>query len=407
MTVDSDPRVARGPVRRAERVLAPDLIRGAMLLLIALANAAGVVFASDPGVTATPHGIERGLNLIMFTFVNARAYPVFAIMFGYSLMQLYRRQQEAGATPAAARSVLLRRNTWLVVFGLAHATFLYFGDFLGAYGIVGIVMALVLLPRGDRTHRLVLWVWALSAVDVLVFAALTVSSWLRGTGGSAGVVVGHVASFTAPNYLDGLLDRLGEWPAHTLTVLPFIMIVWLGTWAARQRILEQPEQHLTLLRRTAACGLAVAALGGLPQALLSAGLLHVDAPTASLMSTLYGSSGMFAGPGYVALFALVSISVSRRTRGPVVNALVALGRRSLSGYLAQSVAWLVLFAPYTLALGNKLGSPAITAAVIAVLVWLATVLAARHLDRNNKNGPAEQLLRRLTYGPRTRTGRAK
>jgi uncharacterized protein len=56
--------------------------------------------------------------------------------------------------------------------------------------------------------------------------------------------------------------------------------------------------------------------------------------------------------------ALIALRVSRRTPGPVVRALSALGQRSLSGYLFQSVAWLVL------------------------------------------TGPAERLLRRLTYGRR-------
>jgi uncharacterized membrane protein YeiB len=400
MTIDVEPRGTRGPVRRAERALAPDLARGAMLLLIALANAAGVVFAAAPGVGTAPHGLERGFNLIMFTLVNARAYPVFAVMFGYGLMQLARRQDAAGASPAEVRSVLLRRNTWLLVFGFVHALLLYFGDFLGAYGIVGIVVTLVLLRRSERVHRIVLWIWALSAVEVLVVGVLVAFAMLGGPAGSATVPVEHINSLAAPDYPHSVLDRLGEWPMHTLSVLPFIMIVWLGTWAARRRILENPAGHQRLLRWTAVLGLGVAVLGGLPMALLSAGWLHADTSTASLISMLYGASGMFAGPGYVALFGLLVLRVSRRTPGPVVGALAALGRRSLSGYLFQSVAWLLLLAPFTLALGMAFGSPAITAAVVALLVWLASLLIARQLERHQRQGPAELLLRRLTYGPR-------
>ncbi len=370
-----------------------------MLLIIALANAAGVALAGEPGVEPSPEGAERGFNLLMFTFVHARGYPVFALMFGYGLVQLYRRQQAAGAAPAVARSVLLRRNAWLVAFGLAHATLLYYGDFLGAYGIVGLVMTLVLLRRSDRTHRFVLWIWALFVAEVLVIGVLVVLAILRG-GGSAGVANEHIGSLAAPDYPHSLLDRLGEWPAHTATVLPFILIVWLGTWAARRRILEEPARHLKLLRWTAAGGLGIAVAGGLPQALLSAGLLRVDESAASLMSMLYGASGMFAGPGYAALIGLVAVRVSRKTTGPVTGALAALGRRPLSGYLFQSVAWLVLLAPYTLALGEKFGSPSLTAAVLAVLVWLASVAVARLLDRRGLSGPAERLLRRLTYGSR-------
>src|SRR3954447_878793 len=82
---------ARGPVRQTERAAAPDLARGTMLLFIALANASGVV---SGGVTAGPPSgsLERLLAIVMFAFVHARAYPVFAVMFGYGLVQLAARQ---------------------------------------------------------------------------------------------------------------------------------------------------------------------------------------------------------------------------------------------------------------------------------------------------------------------------
>jgi uncharacterized protein len=401
MTADTHARPARGPVQRTERALAPDLARGAMLLIIALANVAGVVFAGEPGADTTPEGADRGFNLVMFTLFHARGYPVFAVMFGYGLVQLARRQQAAGATPQAIRSVLLRRNGWLVAFGLGHAALLYYGDFLGAYGLVGIAMTLVLLRRSDRFHRAILWLWGLVVVEILVLGTLVA---LNAEPGTTPPAVAHVDSLAAPTYIDSLLDRLAEWPVHTLTVVPFIVITWLGMWAARRRVLEDPARHVPLLRWTAVIGLGIAIAGGLPMALASAGWLHVDESTAALMSLLHGASGMFAGPGYAALVGLVVLRVSRN--GPVVGALSALGRRSLSGYLFQSVAWLVLLAPFTLALADRFATPSYAGAVIAIGVWLVSVFVAAWLDRRNRPGPAEFLLRRLTYGARSpqRTG---
>ncbi|MEV0195594.1 DUF418 domain-containing protein [Nonomuraea sp. NPDC050691] len=399
MSIHLTSRTSRGPVRRAERALAPDLARGAMLLIIALANAAGVVFAGEPGLDPTPDGVDGGLNFLLFELVHARGYPVFAMMFGYGLVQLARRQDASGATPERVRSVLMRRNLWLVVFGFAHAALLYYGDFLGAYGIVGVVMTLVLLRRGDKFHRIALALWALAAVEVLALGAVVAGGILTGSGGSAPLPAGHVDSLAAPGYLESMLDRLAEWPTHTLTVLPFILIAWLGMWAARRRVLEEPAHHRSLLAWTAVLGLGVAIAGGLPAALLSAGWLHVDESAARLMMLLHGGSGMFAGPGYAAVFGLIVLRISRP--GPVVGALAALGRRSLSGYLFQSVAWLVLLAPFALDLGGRFGSPTVTGLVVAVAVWLATVLVARLLERLRYAGPAETVLRRLTYGPRT------
>ncbi|NUT92228.1 MAG: DUF418 domain-containing protein [Saccharothrix sp.] len=394
MTSHTAPRTTRGPVKRGERALAPDLARGVMLLIIALANVAGVVFAGEPGLDPSPDGVDRGLTFLLYDLAHARGYPVFAVMFGYGIVQLARRQLASGATPEQVRAVLVRRNLWLVVFGLVHGTLLYYGDFLGAYGIVGLAMTLVLLRRGDKFHRIALGIWALATVEVVGLGVIVMAGILDASG-SAPLPVGHVDSLDADNYLASLVDRLGEWPAHTATALPFILIAWLGMWAARRRVLEEPARHRTMLGWTAVVGIGLSVLGGLPAALVAAGWLHVPASTAELVLLLHGGSGMFAGPGYVAVFGLVVTRVARP--GPVVGALSALGKRSLSGYLFQSVAWLVLFAPFTLALDEHAALPTLTAVVAAVLVWLTTVLAARALDARDRPGPAETVLRRLTY----------
>ncbi|GFJ94106.1 DUF418 domain-containing protein [Phytohabitans rumicis] len=360
-----------------------------MLLFIALANAANFAFAGQPGIDGTPHGLHRLVNFFMVTFVDSRAYPVFAVMFGYGLVQLARRTE---ATGASARRILLRRNAWLIAFGLVHATLLYFGDFLGAYGIVGIIATLLLLRRGDRFHRIVVWLWALMTGYLAVVVAMVAT---QAEGGHAVLVNTPNPSLAATSYGQGVLDRLAEWPAHTATVVPFIFIVWLGIWAGRRRILEDPAAHRVLLRRTAIGCLAITLLGALPYALVAAGVVRVDPDTLDAVTYLHAISGEYGGPGYVALFGLLALRFSAGRRRPVVSAVAALGQRSLSGYLFQSVAWTAIFMPFALDLG---GSTYIAVAA-AVTVWAVSVLAARAMDERGYRGPAERVLRRLTYRP--------
>ena len=240
--------VARGPVEKRERALAPDLTRGALLLFIALANAANVAFAGQPGVDPTPHGFERVVNFFMLTLVDARAYPVFAIMFGYGLVQLHRRQQAAGGDPTSARRVLLRRNGWLVVFGLAHATFLYFGDFLGAYGIVGLACTWLLLPRSPRFHRVALVLWGVQTLSMTWLAVRLVLPAGHASG-QAGLENSPNPSLAADSFArcDGPPAGRVAGP-HRSRCCRSSIVVWLGIWAAQHRILEHPERHLRLLR---------------------------------------------------------------------------------------------------------------------------------------------------------------
>jgi uncharacterized protein len=394
-------RPVRGPVRGGERTLASDLARGAMLLLIGVANAAGVALGG-PGVARDPQGIDRALNLLMNTLVHSRTYPVFAIMFGYGLVQLARRQATAGATLREVRSLLFRRNVWLVVFGFFHALLLYFGDFLGAYGLIGMVATIALLGRGTRVQGIVLWLWALSALEVLVLPVVAAYLVMHGPNEPASLPMSDVGSLVARDYFTSIHARLAEWPIHTATVLPAIVIVWLGMWAAERRLLEAPSAHLPLLGRIAVTALGLAFLGGLPLGLVSAGILHVNAGATSMIVLLHQVSGMFGGPGYVAVAALASHYLSS---GQVSNSLrrmaglvAALGQRSLSGYLFQSIAWMVFLSPYFLALGRRFNDPMLTAIVVAVLTWVASFAGAGMMQRYNYPGPAETLLRRLTYG---------
>jgi len=222
---------------------------------------------------------------------------------------------------------------------------------------------------------------------------------IAGSGRTAGIPITPFPSAQSDSYGASVVDRLAEWPVHTATLLPMILMVWIGAWAARNRVLEEPARHMRLLAWSAVGGLVVAVSAGMPMALLSGGFLDTDAETAGSVRMLYETSGLFGGIGYVALFGLVARAVSSRAKPNfAVTAVSALGQRSLSGYLFQSVAWLVLAMPFTLALAEKAVSPLLISLVCAVAVWLATVAAAYLMDRRSYRGPAEILLRRLTYG---------
>jgi uncharacterized membrane protein YeiB len=176
--------------------------------------------------------------------------------------------------------------------------------------------------------------------------------------------------------------------------------------AARRRLLEDPAAHRRLLTTVAAGGIAIGVAGGLPLGLVAGGYLTPDDATLRLATTLQGATGMFGGIGYTALFGLVAARLTARhetlgTRSrTAVRMLVALGRRSLSGYLFQSAAWLVLLAPFALDLARRSPSPLLTGIAVATGVWLVSLWAADRLG--DRPGPAEKVLRRLTYGPRGR-----
>ena len=393
------------------RAIAPDLARGLMLLFIAVANAPSYLWGDENSIIGSHAAEGSTADLVAQTIailaIDGRSYPMFAFLFGYGLVQLYRRQQEAGVSDKDARRLLRRRHWWMVAFGLVHALLLWHGDILGAYGLAGLLLSWWFLDRRDVTLK----VWALVLTSLLVVAVLlsgAVAVLLSGMSVPEGA---PDEGFTLPDptarpdYLLSALERVGIWailtPSTAVLGLVVPITILMAFVAARHRVLEQPAEHLRLLRATAIVGIAVGWSTGAILAVQNLGVWNVSRDFDWVFLMLHLAGGLFGGLGYVAAFGLLTARLQARPAGAgrVAGALQAVGRRSLSSYLAQSALLAPLLSAWGLGLGASLSSWSV--ALVAIAVWVVTVVLAVLLDRADRRGPAEWLLRRLAY-PRPR-----
>jgi uncharacterized protein len=174
----------------------------------------------------------------------------------------------------------------------------------------------------------------------------------------------------------------------------------VGILLARRRVLEQPKDHLPLLRRLTLWGFPLSLLGAVPLVLAATGVVDVALGWDVALGVLHGTTGL---AGAVAFTAAVGWWCGTRPQGTdaaalpaVPGALVAVGRRSLTCYLLQSVLLVPLLSPWGAGLGDGAGTAQVSA--VALAVYLATVVVAVVLERRGDPGPAERLLRHLTYG---------
>ncbi|WP_219416334.1 DUF418 domain-containing protein [Pseudonocardia nigra] len=391
MTAPADP----GATPTAARSLAPDLARGGMLLLIALANVHVYVHGSPLAVRGYPRvveGMDRVVVLLQMLLVDGRAYPLFGLLFGYGIVQLAWRRGDAGLPVGAVTRLVRRRGFSMVAIGFAHGVLLFAGDIVGAYGLIAVLLAGVLV--GGRDGALLGTAAAGIALATLLYTAA--GAPLQGE------IRALLGSIAAPDAATALVLRVQEWLVSGLLsqVLAVFGAVALGAWAARRRILDEPERHRALLVRAAALGLAAAVLGGLPLGLMAAQLWATPPLGVALLAgALHGLGGYAGGVGYAALFGLLAIRLARGGVGPVGSALQACGQRSLSCYLAQSVAFVALLPAWTLGLGEQ--ARLWQVALVGLGTWLVILAVAAASARAGFRGPAEILLRRLTYGPRS------
>jgi len=386
--VNAPPTPADEATPVVRRSLAPDLARGTMLLFIALAHAHMFLLHTETGyrgysVDGGP--IDRLVAGVQVLFVDGRALPMFAALFGYGVVQMMNRRAEAGASWPTVRRLARRRSWWLLLFGLCHALLLFFGDILGAYGFIGLLFIGLL----NRRDRVLLWA---AAIGVVIHIVVIYSmGWVMvGTDPGATDLLGADPVTSAGT-------RVGVWLMMTFALLPVSVMApfFLGAWAARRRLLENPRRHRFLLGRIAVLGIGVALAGGAPLASIDVGLWSPEPSTQVIAYSVHSVTGIAGGLGLAAFVGWIT-AVRTREPGRVMTALAATGQRSLTCYLLQSVLFVAVFASYAGGLNDELSDA--QASGVAVLVWLSSVLLATWMARTGRRGPFEVLLRRLTYG---------
>ena len=425
------------------RYPAPDVARGFMLLLIALANAPFwmVLLRTRAEVTGAD-AVWMGLRA---AFVDHRSYPLFAMLFGFGLATMARRRIEAGprstaavaadadpavahasaadtatarattstaaatartgaggisaarrAAPAAdARRLIRRRGLWMLVFAAVHGA-LFMGDIIGAYALIAVVLASPIAERGRRTQAVVGGLSTAVCLGYMLYIGwfLSVGGVTVSTAGAAGGgVVGGIAEMLRGPLYPAV--SLVLWAGGTMvTILTSLTLpaALLGVRLADTDLLTRPDRHRRALLVSGAAALAVGAVGALPRVLPSLGV-GVPARVTVVASALDVATGMVGACGWLALLAAWAGPGAGAPLRGARRLLSAVGRRSMTVYVGQSLLFALVFG-----LLARCGAPAphqTTAALIGVAVWAALAGACAWMEHGGRTrGPLEILLRR-------------
>ena len=413
------------------RYPAPDVARGFMLLLIALANAPFwmVLLRTRAEVTGAD-AVWMGLRAAL---VDHRSYPLFAMLFGFGLATMARRRTEAGprstaavaadadpavahastaaatartgaggisaarrAAPAAdARRLIRRRGLWMLVFAAVHGA-LFMGDIIGAYALIAVVLAGPIAGRGRRTQAVVGGLSAAVCLGYMLYIGwfLSVGGVTVSTAGAAGGgVVGGIAEMLRGPLYPAV--SLVLWAGGTMvTILTSLTLpaALLGVRLADTDLLTRPDRHRRALLVGGATALAVGAVGALPRVLPSLGV-GVPARVTVVASALDVATGMVGACGWLALLAAWAGPGTGTPLHGARRLLSAVGRRSMSVYIGQSLLFALVFG-----LLAHCGAPPphqTTAALIGVAVWAALAGACAWMEHGGRTrGPLEILLRR-------------
>lgn len=402
------------PVSGEGRIASLDFIRGIAVMGILAANI--VAFGQPwsaymyPASFLTEHGaVSDQLWIAQFVLIDGKMRGLFTLLFGAGLYLFMERAWARGST----RWLQVRRLLFLLMFGLIHFYFIWRGDILTYYALVGLVVLLFvkLEARTQLTIGLIGYV-----VGALVYAAMLVPLHFV-----AETPLGERAEFAemrqelekgkaqalSDDAVETPLIREGDYAAfvaHKLDTHLTEPLTNLALFAAETLPLMLIGLALYRLglfsggldaRRQRRWGWIGLALGGALTLLIA---LWVQSTGFSYYGTLAAIVGMSALPrlmmvlGLAALLSLWSV----RVRGGLAERASAAGRMAFSNYLGTSIVMLFVFHGWAGGLFGKLDRPGLY--LVVLTTWALMLAWSQPWLARFRFGPLEWLWRCLTYG---------
>ncbi len=422
------------PVRSGERILSIDALRGFSLLGILLLNIAafGLPFAAygNPTVYGGGTGIDLTTWVIAQTFFDGKMRCIFSMLFGAGAVILLDRAERRGAGIAAA-DVYYRRTMWLIVFGLAHAHLIWFGDILYGYGVIGLLLfplrklsakALIITGAVLITIHSAQGIGAGIGIGEMRETALAAAKAEKPTAEQVKATAEwkQLAEMFEPSqeklekeiaahrggWMANLMQRTGEAAMFESTMffqfllLDILGMLVLGMGLCKAGVFDA-SRSMGFYAVLAGAGLAV----GLPLHYWAAQKWIASGFSIPASFTYIGSTadvGRFAvAMGYTGLVMITSKAGLTFVTGP----LAAVGRMALSNYLLTSILCTLFFNGYGLGYYGKLARHELYWVVLGM--WSINLILSPLWLRYFQFGPAEWLWRSLTYWERQPMRRAQ
>lgn len=381
-----------------KRIEVLDGLRGFALLGILIVN---INFFNESLMAISLGGlpVEGSLNETIKTvsalFVEGKFILLFSFLFGYGAIILYSNAEVAKRkfTP-----MFIRRMLALLFFGVLHGIFIWHGDVLTSYALMGLLL-LLFIRRSPKTT--LIWSIVFTLFIPLIMTLFMIVGSLSGGGNIENMYTidpSQIIAFQQADqqiygegmYMEMTAKRINDYIASLLNMILFFPQILgtflLGAYFAKRKFFEDIySKKSTFVKLGWVGGFAGIAftipriLSDSSNTLLDVGSVFIGAPLLML--------------SYVSIFSIVFMKYPKS-----LHFFTYPGKMAFSMYILQSIMCSLVFYSYGLGLFGKLTLWQTTATAF-MLFGLQMLLSAFWL-RHFKTGPLEYTWRILYRGKR-------
>ncbi|PJO41767.1 hypothetical protein CWD94_21320 [Lysinibacillus xylanilyticus] len=393
------------PISAKERIETLDVLRGFALLGIILAN---IVWFLYPAYmqedlsfknewTSFWNQADYTVHTILSMFVDGKFVMLFSMLFGFGMVIM---QERAAAKQLNFWGIYSRRLIALFIFGCIHAYFIWFGDILTDYAILGLLLLFMhkLKPNAMLIISVTLYslyfgfltLGALSSDSTMMSMTMSEESRQLMQFTIDAHQNGSIQELMNANYMErtfytmrnGLyVLSLGNPIFYLFTNLPYLLMFLFGAAVAKKKWIHRFEEYrkgffitwlLTFIFGGTLCWI-------LP--LLSEKFLAVQYISSPLLTIFYAISLIF---------------IYHTVKGKKVLQWLAFpGRMAFTNYIGQSIICTFLFGPFAFGVYGKLHFT--TAIIIAIVIFVFQIIISKLWLSKFRFGPLEYVWRLFTY----------
>jgi len=404
---------AAAPARLPERIGSLDLMRGIAVLGILAANivAFGQPFSAYmfPETFLVPAGDDGGwMWIAQFVLIDGKMRGIFTVLFGVGLYLFMERAWARGQT----RWLQARRLFFLMLFGMVHFFFIWRGDILFYYAVIGFIALLCLdwSPKDQLKVGLLGYFagaifYALMMLPLHFIADASFGQNVAMAETRVGLEEGKQEAL-ADDVIESGLKQSGDYIGfveHRFSehwFEPLTNVLFLGLESLPLMLIGMGLYRLGFFNGGIDPGRMrfwgwIGFLGG--------SLLHllIGLWVQSIGFTYYGTLAAFVGVSPLPrLMMVLGIMALLAVYGPgwkgwLAQRFAAAGRAAFTNYLGTSILMLLVFHGWALGLFGELNRPQLYLVVLSA--WIVMLAWSKPWLERYRYGPLEWLWRCLTY----------